>query len=215
MSRLAQAGFRFSIDVFGTGWSSLVYLKRLPVHELKIDHAFVRDLSDGAVTVDADASDNIGVTRVDLLVNGHVVASDSVTPCRFAWDSTGTANGSVSFSTKAYDAAGNIGSSGGVAVTVANMATDAIAPTVTFTSPANGATVSGTTSITSRADDNAGAVGLVQQLSVDGKVVASTTGARLSYKWNTRKVAAGWYTLSVTASDQAGNASTTTIRVRR
>lgn len=44
MYQLKQLGVGFSMDDFGTGFSSLSYLKRLPLDQLKIDQSFVRDL---------------------------------------------------------------------------------------------------------------------------------------------------------------------------
>lgn len=44
MSALKERGVSFSLDDFGTGFSSLSYLKRLPLDQLKIDQAFVRDV---------------------------------------------------------------------------------------------------------------------------------------------------------------------------
>jgi len=54
LNRLDRIGVRMSIDDFGAGYSSLSYLKRLPVHDIKIDKSFVLGL--GATTNLKDAA---------------------------------------------------------------------------------------------------------------------------------------------------------------
>lgn len=44
LRELVALGVRFSIDDFGTGFSSLAYLRQLPLHEIKIDRSFIAGL---------------------------------------------------------------------------------------------------------------------------------------------------------------------------
>ena len=74
----------------------------------------------GTVTVTATASDNVGVTKVELYVDGTLLASGSASPFSASWNTTGAANGAHSLTSKAYDAAGNLGTSSAVSVTVSN-----------------------------------------------------------------------------------------------
>jgi EAL domain-containing protein (putative c-di-GMP-specific phosphodiesterase class I) len=54
LKRLKEMGIRISIDDFGTGHSSLSYLKRFPIDTVKIDQGFVRDLTtDDAAIISA------------------------------------------------------------------------------------------------------------------------------------------------------------------
>jgi diguanylate cyclase (GGDEF)-like protein len=45
MESIKRLGFKLALDDFGTGYSSLAYLSTLPVDTIKLDHAFVKDLS--------------------------------------------------------------------------------------------------------------------------------------------------------------------------
>ena len=77
----------------------------------------------GAVSVTADAADNTGVSGVQFRLDGATVgAEDTSSPYGITWDSTTTANGSHTLTAVARDAAGNLATSAGVLVTVANTA---------------------------------------------------------------------------------------------
>src|SRR3989449_96393 len=83
---------------------------------------------------------------------------------------------------------------------------DATAPTVSITSPASGASVSGTISVTASASDNAGVVGVQFQLDgINGTVVTSPP---YSIAWNTSTASNGAHTITAVAQDSAGNRST-------
>lgn len=170
----------------------------------------------GLVAVDASASDNVGVVRVELQVNGTSVASDTTAPYGFSWNSANVANGMANLVVLAYDAAGNRGQSAPVAVNVANapvvVVADTTPPVVTINNPVAGA-VAGNVAVSVSASDNSGAAGISQQLLIDGKLVASGKGGALSYNWNTRKVNAGTHTVQAIARDAAGNASSASVSV--
>ena len=76
--------------------------------------------SSGNISFSASASDNVGVTNVEFYVDGSLKGSDSSSPYSLSFDSTTVSNGSHSLTAKAYDAAGNVGTSSSVSFSVSN-----------------------------------------------------------------------------------------------
>lgn len=85
---------------------------------------------------------------------------------------------------------------------------DTVAPTVSLTAPAAGATVSGTVSVSANASDNVRVAGV--QFKVDGKNIGGEdTASPYSTSLDTRTLANGRHTLTATARDATGNTVTT------
>ncbi|MBI1753115.1 MAG: M4 family metallopeptidase [Acidobacteria bacterium] len=74
----------------------------------------------GTITLSATASDNVGVTKVEFYIDGALVGTDTTSPYSVTYNSANLANGTHSLVAKAYDAAGNVGSSTAVSFSVSN-----------------------------------------------------------------------------------------------
>ncbi|WKJ89433.1 S8 family serine peptidase [Methylomonas montana] len=171
----------------------------------------------GIASVTVNAADNVAVSQVSLFANGKLVGTDTTAPYQFSWDTSAVANGNVSLTATATDAAGNNGSAASVTVSVQNQTsatiTDQAAPTVAISNPVGGAKVSGVVGVSVAANDDV-AIAKVQ-LSIDGKLMAVTTNKTLSYNWNTKKASAGSHSLQATATDTANKTSTVTVQVTK
>ena len=80
LDRLAALGVRLTVDDYGTGFSSLAYLKNMPVDQIKIDRSFVSDMLE-------DENDAVIVrSTIDLAHNlGMRVVAEGVTDAEI-WD---------------------------------------------------------------------------------------------------------------------------------
>ena len=98
----------------------------------------------GTLTITANSSDSSGIATVELLANGNPVAIITGSPNpSFSLDTTTFANGALELKARATDKSGLATTSSPVTVTVNNV----LGPILQITSPTNGVTLSGNTSV--------------------------------------------------------------------
>lgn len=163
----------------------------------------------GVVTVTASASDNVGVSRVEFLIDGAWVGSDTSAPYAYSWDSASGANGTRRLQARAVDAVGNVGTSAEIVVTVTGGIEDITPPSVNLSFPGNGATVSGSVALAATASDDTSVASV--EFFVNGASIGignqSAQAGPWTLDWNTTALASGTYALSVVARDARGNQS--------
>jgi diguanylate cyclase (GGDEF)-like protein len=83
LARLREQGVRFSIDDFGTGFSSLSYLTRLPVSSIKIDKAFVTAMGETSTALSSDKKLITAMINLAHSIDLKVVAEGVETDTQF------------------------------------------------------------------------------------------------------------------------------------
>jgi thermitase len=165
----------------------------------------------GTIAVTGSAADNVGVTKVQLFVDGVAIVSGTASSFSFSWNTTTATDAVHTVSVKAYDAAGNVGSAA-VSVTVKNTGkADTTAPVVSITSPISGATVKGSFMVQGTATDNVGVSKI--QFYVDGRLISNLAASPFALSWNSTGVANGTHTLTVKAYDAANNVGAASVAV--
>src|SRR5204863_5320334 len=152
----------------------------------------------GTTTVGMSVSGSTAVSKTfQLAVDGTVTSTQTVsgTTASYALDTIKLSNASHTLKLTVMDSAGG-SATATQSVTVANI----VPITAAFTSPAAGATVSGTSTIGMSTTGGATATSRTYRLSVDGTVASTQTvsGSSASYAWNTSGVGNGSHTLSLT-----------------
>lgn len=157
----------------------------------------------GNVTLSATASDNVGVTRVEFWRGSTLLGQATAAPFTQLVGLTAADNGSVAFTAKAFDAAGNSSTSAAATVGVAIPLPDTTSPTVSLTASAQNVTAPGSTTLTANAADN---VGVSRVDFYEGStLLGSSTAAPYTQAISFTTAQTGSHSYTARAFDAAGN----------
>jgi len=164
----------------------------------------------GTVWSDVWVENYVGTSNTFTLSIGDTVLATGTASSHatLAWDSRQVPDGPQTLTASVRDSAGHVGT-GTRALTIKNGTTPPL--TAAFTSPAAGATVSGTVTV-GMSETGASGTPITFTLTVDGTQVftAAGTATTASFGWNTASVADGAHTLGLTVRDGAGRTATAT-----
>ena len=159
----------------------------------------------GTVTVSASATDNVGVAGVQFKLDGASLGVEVTTPpYAVTWDTTTAAGGAHTLTAVARDAAGNIGTSAGVTVTVANIGASAVTgpviSQVTLSVQSSAATIGWTTNTPTDTQAEYGLTTSYGSLTpLNSSLVTSHSQVISGLAPNT------WYNFRMRSRDGAGN----------
>ena len=157
----------------------------------------------------AGSTDVVGVTGYFIFRNGAQIAS--VTSSLTYQDTGLSPSTTYTYTVVAYDAAGNV-SAKSSSVSVMTLGNGG--PVVSITAPTNGATVSGTITISANATAGLGMSSV--QFQIDGTNLGGAVGGpgpTYSTSWNTTTFSNGTHTITAIATDTGGNTASTSMPV--
>ena len=156
----------------------------------------------GTITLSATATDNVGVAKVEFYIDNALKGTVLYAPYRIELDSNTLANGKHTLLAKAYDGAGNIGTSSPVTFSVDNSSVDNESPVISVSESG----ISGSITFTATASDNVGVTKV--EFYVDNSLAGTDTTAPYSMNLDSKTLTDGSHTLLGKAYDAAGNIGT-------
>jgi hypothetical protein len=155
----------------------------------------------GQFPLTANAEDDMAVTRVEFLVDGALVGTDTEAPYEVSWNSATVADGTHVITARAFDPAGRSTTSGAVQIS-----TDNSPPQPRLVAPVPGMRVKGVVVVESTASDPSGLQRL-DYYSGDAPLrsYSGATGTFFRFNWYSTTVPDGPHLLTARATDTLGN----------
>jgi hypothetical protein len=151
-----------------------------------------------SVTVALAATDTqSGVAAIRYTTDGSNPTASST-----AYTAAFTVPATTTVKYRAWDSAGNVEATKSQLIQI-----DTTNPTVSITSPSNGASVTGNVKITASAGDAGSGIAQVS-FYADGVLIGTASTAPYTVPWNTKKTTRGQHLLTAIARDRAGNTQT-------